>query len=219
MDYQKLYNQIIERAQNRKLEGYKEKHHILPKCLGGSNDKSNIVELTAREHFLCHRLLVEIYPKETKLWYAIWVMCNGSGDKNRYIPSSKVYEYIKIACSLIHKKSMTGRIHSLETKTKMRNAKLGIIQSKEHVKKRTSKIIGLKRNKDTKLKMSKSASIPKPNIRKKVLQFDLEGNFIKEWESLTQASSSFNKTTGNISECCYGKRKKAHGYIWKFKEN
>ena len=51
MDYQKIYDQIIERAKNRQLEGYKEKHHIIPKCVGGTNDKENLVELTAREHF------------------------------------------------------------------------------------------------------------------------------------------------------------------------
>ena len=101
----------------------------------------------------------------------------------------------------------------------MRDAKLGTTQSEEHKTKRINKISNLKRNKDTREKMSKSASIPKPHIRKKILQYDLEGNFIKEWESLTQASSSFNRTTGSISECCHGKRKKAHGYIWKYKEN
>lgn len=40
--------------------GYIEKHHILPKSLGGSNEKANIVKLTAREHFICHRLLARM---------------------------------------------------------------------------------------------------------------------------------------------------------------
>ena len=62
MEYTRIYNQLIERAQNRTLEGYVEKHHIIPKCLGGSNNKENLVELTAREHFLCHKLLTKIYP-------------------------------------------------------------------------------------------------------------------------------------------------------------
>jgi hypothetical protein len=66
MDYTRIYNQIVERAQTRKLEGYVEKHHIVPKCIGGLDVKENIVELTAREHFLCHMLLCEIYPQEIK---------------------------------------------------------------------------------------------------------------------------------------------------------
>jgi hypothetical protein len=77
MDYQRIYNQIIERAKTRQLDGYKEKHHIVPKCLGGSNDKINLVELTAREHFICHVLLCEIYPKENKLKHALFLMAIG----------------------------------------------------------------------------------------------------------------------------------------------
>jgi hypothetical protein len=97
MNYQKIYNHIIERAQNRKLKDYKEKHHIIPKCIGGLNKKENLVELTAREHFLCHRLLVEIYPKETKLWYALWLMTIGK-QKNKlnvYKVNSRDYERLK----------------------------------------------------------------------------------------------------------------------------
>jgi 5-methylcytosine-specific restriction endonuclease McrA len=45
-------------GKKRKLIGYKEIHHILPKSLGGSNDKSNLVELTAREHYIVHMLIM-----------------------------------------------------------------------------------------------------------------------------------------------------------------
>jgi hypothetical protein len=99
MNHQKIYDQIINRSKNRVLEGYKEKHHIVPKCLGGSNDKENLVELTAREHFLCHRLLCEIYSNNDKLWYALFLMAIG---KNRhkvndsYIMSSRTYEQLRL---------------------------------------------------------------------------------------------------------------------------
>lgn len=100
MNYQGIYNQIIERAKARQLEGYKEKHHIIPKCIGGLDIEENLVELTAREHFLCHRLLCEIYPKETKLWYALWLMAIGKQKwKNTepYYVSSRVYERLKLS--------------------------------------------------------------------------------------------------------------------------
>ena len=59
--YSRWYNQIIERAKCRLLNGeYKEIHHIMPKCLGGNNDSSNLVELTAREHFVVHWLLTKM---------------------------------------------------------------------------------------------------------------------------------------------------------------
>jgi hypothetical protein len=99
MNYEKIYNQIIEHAQNRKLEGYKEKHHIVPKCLGGSNEKENLVELTAKEHFLCHKLLCEIYPSNPKLMWALWLMAIGKQKRKIIEPykvSSREYERLKI---------------------------------------------------------------------------------------------------------------------------
>lgn len=47
MDYNKLYDSLIARAKTRILDCYRERHHIIPKCLGGSNLKDNIAELTA----------------------------------------------------------------------------------------------------------------------------------------------------------------------------
>ena len=97
MNYKKVYYNIIERAKNRILEDYGEKHHIIPKCLGGINEKENIVKLTAREHFICHMLLVEIYPDNNKLKYVVWAMSNqkGSGQNKRYKVTSRVYQRLK----------------------------------------------------------------------------------------------------------------------------
>ena len=56
MNYKKNYYDYIEYLKNlgkRNLE-YSEKHHIIPRCLGGTNDKDNLIELTAREHCLAH---------------------------------------------------------------------------------------------------------------------------------------------------------------------
>lgn len=62
----------------------------------------------------------------------------------------------------------------------------------------------------------------KNNIRlnnsKPVIQYDKQGNFIKEWECGYDASQYLNKPNSAISECCCRKRKSAYGYIWKFKE-
>jgi hypothetical protein len=76
MNYKKTYNNLIERAKTRTLseEIYVETHHILPKCIGGSNGKDNLVVLTFREHFIAHWLLVKIYPKEWKLYFAFFQM-------------------------------------------------------------------------------------------------------------------------------------------------
>lgn len=69
MNYQLVYERLIEKAKLRKQpEGYAESHHIVPKSLGGSNNKDNLVNLTAREHCLAHLLLAKIYGG--KMWHA-----------------------------------------------------------------------------------------------------------------------------------------------------
>ena len=50
---------------------------------------------------------------------------------------------------------------------------------------------------------------------KKIIQYDLNNNFIKEWNSLTEASNTLNISIGNISSVINGKRNQAGGYIWK----
>lgn len=107
MEYLKIYNRIVERATNRDVLGYVEKHHIIPKCLGGNNKKSNIVSLTAKEHYICHKLLCEIYPNESKLKYAFWRMCNVANNEyqeRNYKVSARVYSRIKGEISLITSK-------------------------------------------------------------------------------------------------------------------
>lgn len=101
MNYQRIYDQIIKRSksENRQKGGdvYYERHHIVPKCLGGSNKKENLVLLTAREHFIVHWLLIRIYSDNRKLAHAFWAMCNlkGSSLDNRIIPSSRAFAEAK----------------------------------------------------------------------------------------------------------------------------
>ena len=119
MNYQRIYNQIVERGKIRQLDGYKECHHIVPKCMGGSDNKENLVELTAREHFLCHYLLVRIYPNNQKLIHAFWLMCIVKRDyQSRYIPSSRQYEEAKN----LRNSLLKGRIVSQETRDKLSKA-------------------------------------------------------------------------------------------------
>jgi hypothetical protein len=82
MNYKKIHDAIIDRARNRILEGYSEKHHIVPTCMGGPNTKSNIVALTAEEHYVIHQLLVKIYPGNKGLIYAAWGMHRSKNNKS-----------------------------------------------------------------------------------------------------------------------------------------
>lgn len=127
MNYINIYKNLMQKALLRtNLSGYIEKHHILPRCIGGSNYENNLVKLTAREHFIAHKLLVRIYPENHSLSYALWGMCMKSKNTNgRYITSSRDYENIKNKMSLITKSRLkkhnhwVGRKHSKKSKEKM----------------------------------------------------------------------------------------------------
>jgi len=98
MNYEKLYNSIINNALLRKLSPnfYYEKHHIIPKCVGGTNEYTNLVHLTAREHFICHKLLYKFYINtkfEAKLLHAFLGMCRKWQSKyngKRYVKINSV---------------------------------------------------------------------------------------------------------------------------------
>jgi hypothetical protein len=94
MDYVKIYTMLTENKQHRKknMGAYYERHHIVPLCMGGTNEKSNLVLLTCREHFLAHWLLVKIYPNNFKLICA-WNSFSMSNNGLR-IPSI-YYEYTR----------------------------------------------------------------------------------------------------------------------------
>jgi hypothetical protein len=114
MNYIKQYNNIISNAkqQNRsKKLGYFEKHHIIPKSLGGDNSKENLVLLTAKEHFTCHHLLTKIHPSAASLKFAFWAMCNQlSGDVIRdYKVSSRTYCIAKRQFAIENSKKHKGK--------------------------------------------------------------------------------------------------------------
>ena len=56
------------------------------------------------------------------------------------------------------------------------------------------------------------------NKSKKVRQYDLQGNFIQEFQSVSQATKYLNKGNDAVNRVCQGKRKQAGGYIWKYAE-
>ena len=94
MNYQKIYNQIVERAKIRikEIGVYYENHHITPRCLGGT-DYKNLVCLTAKEHFLVHFLLIRIHPDNIKVAHAFFCMCRQHNkSQKRYLPSSRTYQ-------------------------------------------------------------------------------------------------------------------------------
>jgi hypothetical protein len=163
--YNTWYNRITENAKTRALDGYKERHHIIPRSLGGSNSKENLVDLTAREHFICHWLLIKMYSGESKakMIYALNGMKRNGQYTERYETkiTSRVYEHLKKEFSLVHSTTMKGRpAHNKgvpateEQKEKNRLAATGRVMSPESVIKGVAKRTGQKRTEEQKARIA-----------------------------------------------------------------
>ena len=107
------------------LEGYYEKHHIIPKCIGGGNEVSNIVKLTPEEHFIAHLLLGKMYPTNHKLAVAVFLI-SGRCNKPTVKTNSRLYGELRRKASEMFASYNTGRTpwnkggtHSDETRKKM----------------------------------------------------------------------------------------------------
>jgi hypothetical protein len=87
--------------------------------MGGDNNKENLTTLTAKEHFIVHKILCILHPNNEKLKYAFWAMCNQTKNRN-YIVSGRDYEYAKKLLSPIWSKEK-----SKDTREKISKGKKG----------------------------------------------------------------------------------------------
>jgi hypothetical protein len=116
-----MYNNIINRAKSRILDEYTEKHHIIPKSLGGNNSKTNIVRLTAREHFICHMLLVKMTNDRSRyqMMKAADMMRIKNKSQNRYKINSRTYEILKRNASIAMSQLTKGKPKHTESSKKL----------------------------------------------------------------------------------------------------
>lgn len=135
--YSQYYYSIVNRAKSRILSNdvYTEKHHIIPKSLGGDNSTENLTVLTGREHFICHILLIKMTEGRAKysMIHAAVGMKRSRHYQNRYI-NSRLYENVKKEYSLIVTKRNKGKSPSVETRAKMSIASKGKPKSTDHCK-------------------------------------------------------------------------------------
>jgi len=171
MNYIKVHNQIIanRRANPLSTDVYGENHHIIPSSLGGSNDKSNIVRLTAKEHYIIHHLLWK-HHRCSKTAHAFHNMLRSSDNQNRKF-TARQHDIAKSAHSEAMKKTMKGegnhfygRKHSEETKEKIRQKKLGNKLSKETKEKMSKTRKGVPKSSEHKRKIGRKGLIMLKNF-------------------------------------------------------
>ena len=172
MNYKLHYDRLIERAKARLLEGYCEKHHIVPRCLGGSDDKTNIVSLTPEEHYVAHQLLCKMHPGNYKLAYAVQLMTvhskNHAGNRSNRL-YGWVRRHLRSEKSTEHREKI-GAAHrgvpkSESQKAAQRAIMTGRKLSAEHRKKISVAGIGRTVSTETREKKRQAASLYWTKVR------------------------------------------------------
>lgn len=219
---------------------YHERHHIKPRCMGGTNNKNNLIDLFAREHFIAHKLLAKEHPENGKLIHAWTLMSRLNNHEDKYEVTPEEYEEAKKAFSVLVK----GKPLSEEQRRKIGDATRGHVVlesarqavakanasrvwSKESRQKLSNTIsgenhpwFGRHHTEESKRKNSdahKGLQAGEKNPRALIMvQFDKEDNFIKVWQYAKLASKELKIHYGDISRCANGFLKSAGGYHWKY---
>lgn len=156
--YKKIYYEIISKALSEtrnKKDFYYERHHILPKSMGGNDNETNLVLLTAREHYICHKLLTKFTTGESKrkMFCAFWAFNRKSTNQQRCVLNSRDYEYARVFISKIFSQERKG-------------VALGKELSPEHKKKLSKALKGKKKSEETKNRMKESWKLRPPRSQK-----------------------------------------------------
>lgn len=188
MNYSLHYTRLIERSRSRVLEGYKERHHIIPRCLGGTDDRSNIAVLTAEEHFVAHQLLVKMYPGNRDLVYATQLMTVHHTDSRT---TNKLFGWIRKKMSKVASVQMTKWIKENGHPKGMKDKKQTDLTKKQI-------------SASQKIAMTEAVGI-------KVYVYDLDGKFEREFRTLTECAEYLGSTPINVKVVADGTKQSCKG--------
>lgn len=243
--YNKFIQNIIDtRGRFNCGDEYHERHHIIPRCLGGTNDENNLIDLFAREHFIAHKLLAIENPNVDGLVYAWWCMSNMIENRTSQTDVLTPEEYEE--AKKVYSKLLTGKPFTDEHRRKISDAIKG---KRKHVTEE-GHLAMVERNKnriwskESREKLSKTISgenhprygthwseeqrkmqseahkdiqSGEKNPRALItLQLDKYDNLIKIWSYAKLASIELKINYADICSCAKGRLKSANGYHWKY---
>jgi hypothetical protein len=162
MDYAKAYNRLMERAKDRRLEGYSESHHILPKCMGGGNEPENLARLTAEEHFVAHQLLVKMHPEVRGLIFALVALCM---DRDGVRLNNKLYGWARRRAGDESRRRKTGVPRPAYVREKIRIGNTGRVIPSGHRTKTSAALKGRPHSAEHNAKVS-AALMGRPGTRR-----------------------------------------------------
>lgn len=213
------YNEYIDNIINTRGrfacgDEYHERHHIILRCMGGTNDETNLIDLYADEHYNAHKLLAEENPTNKGIVYGWWAMSHLK-DKNQLgrkkIDASEYAELKKMFRNVLSGDGNPnyGKKMSQEQREQISAAKKGKKLSDEVRAKISKGHMGIKRKKESIEKTIKAHEKP-------VAQYTKAGEFITIWESASKASRALGICNSNIGKVCKGQVKTAGGFVWKY---
>lgn len=177
MNYQKIYDQLIQKRKNNKLskkDCYCEEHHIIPLSEGGPDTKYNKINLSAREHYIAHLLLAKIYD-DFKMYSAITYMQTGRHKNRQFKYNNRLYEKNREKFG----RKQKGKIVSEETRRKISKANKGHIAWNKGItfmKGENHPFFGKHHTEDTKQKLRRpKTEIEKQHMRESFKNRDYNG--------------------------------------------
>jgi len=167
----------MERSKDRHLEGYVERHHIIPRCLGGTDAADNIAVLTPEEHFVAHQLLIKIYPNCPPLINAAIIMTIHHTDVRA---NNKLFGWLRRQASKArkewiiengHPKGFLGKKHKIDDIEKI------------------------------------TAGIKKSSAEKRIVihAYNLDGSFYMTYNSIIECAKALKTNPSNVKYTADGK--------------
>ncbi|MCB1711484.1 MAG: HNH endonuclease [Candidatus Riesia sp.] len=230
MNYLKIYNELCNRGCLREYDNKKyHKHHIIPRCMGGTDDYYNISYLTPKEHYMAHRILKRVYPEVRCVKFAFRMML---GFKNIKF-SSRAYEEAREGIAQTEEskrktsEGLKGIKRSEKTKEKIRLSKLGNIPwnknkklkslSKKHKDKISLSMKGYKQTKIHKYNTSEYRRSLVFSQKGYLLKCDIKGEIIDKYYSIQDIEEPFKPK--NLWEAIKVRNGKYKGFLWKYEKN
>lgn len=167
------YERLIGRARGRLLCGYVERHHVIPRCMGGTDAKDNLVDLTPEEHYVAHQLLVKMYPNKPSLSAAALLMAKGITGRKAYGWLRRKYSAY-IGCRMLGNSHTLGMVrgpHTAEHRKKIADALMGHKNNLGHKHSASTKLKqslanrGKSKSADARAKMSAAKRTPEAIAR------------------------------------------------------
>ena len=188
---------------------YHERHHIVPRCMDGDDEKENLVDLYAREHFIAHKLLMQENPDNISLARAYTCMAFvKDNNQDRYELTPEEYEDARIVFSHIQSERMRGENNHFFGKTHTDETKQILSMLGKERYKDSKNIYHPIISEDRKIEIGKEHS-------KIIIQYDMNMNLIAIHDSLLSLEKKGYRRA-SIRAVCLGKKESYKGYIWRY---